>query len=114
MSFTILKNNSGRIIKKTLNDNNSIGLNNNESLDVTLSYVTVASSNNTGMLFDSVNINYDDICVYMNINKSINKSYTFLSVPQVWVPVKINLISSSVMPNSFSGIMGFFFKKLNI
>ena len=32
MSFTILKNNSGRIIKKTLNDNNSIGLNNNESL----------------------------------------------------------------------------------
>ena len=32
MSFNILKDNSGRIIKKTLNDNNSIGLNNNESL----------------------------------------------------------------------------------
>jgi hypothetical protein len=42
-------------------DKSTSMINNNESLDVTLSYVTVTSSNNTGMLFDSVNIKYDDI-----------------------------------------------------
>ena len=36
-------------------------INNDETLDVTLSYVSVISSTNTGMLFDSVNIIYDNI-----------------------------------------------------
>ena len=36
-------------------------INNNETLDVTLSYISITTANSTGVLFDSIKIQYDDI-----------------------------------------------------